>query len=404
MKNRWEKNIVLFLVSQTISLFGSALVQYAITWHITLEAKSGIMVAISIICGFLPTFFISPFSGVWADRYDRKKLIMLADAFIATATLVLAILFLNGYNSLWLLFIFSAIRALGTGIQTPAVSAFIPQLVPEDKLMKINSTNSSIQSLVMLLAPMISGVLLSKATIEMIFFIDVITAVVAILFLLLFLHVPRHAKASQQQISSYYTDLREGLAYINRHSYLKKLFFYSAVGTFLAGPAAFLTPLQVARSFGDQIWRLTAIEIAFSLGMTLGGITMAVWGGLKNKIHTIILGALLLSVTNIGFGVVPNFIIFTLITGICGIAVPIFNTPAMVLLQEKVAGDYLGRIFGVMSMIASTMMPLSMLIFGPLADLIKIEWLLIGTGILLFVRSLLLLGDKDLLRVGEANP
>mgnify|MGYP001412232014 CR=1 FL=1 len=71
----WKQNTVLFLSGQIISLFGSMLVQYAIMWHITLVTKSGVMMMISIICGFLPTFLFSPFAGVWADRYNRKLLI-----------------------------------------------------------------------------------------------------------------------------------------------------------------------------------------------------------------------------------------------------------------------------------------------------------------------------------------
>lgn len=92
--NHWKRNLILFLGSQTISLFGSALVQYAIMWYITLHTKSGFMMTLYIICGFLPTFFLSPFAGVWADRYSRKLLIILADAMIAMVTLLLAVLFL----------------------------------------------------------------------------------------------------------------------------------------------------------------------------------------------------------------------------------------------------------------------------------------------------------------------
>src|SRR5512143_1787710 len=128
-----QKKIMLIISSKKISLFGSSLVQYAITWYVVLTTKSGIMMTISIICGFLPTFFLSPFAGVWADRYNRKTLIMAADSFIALTTLLLAILFLMGYDSIGLLFIASAFRSIGSGIQTPAVGAFIPQIVPEDK-------------------------------------------------------------------------------------------------------------------------------------------------------------------------------------------------------------------------------------------------------------------------------
>lgn len=95
-KSNWYKNIVLFLSSQAISLFGSSLVQYAMMWYITLSTESGVMMTIYIICGFIPTFILSPVAGVWADRYNRKMLIVLSDGLIALATLILAILFLWG--------------------------------------------------------------------------------------------------------------------------------------------------------------------------------------------------------------------------------------------------------------------------------------------------------------------
>ena len=399
--NHWKRNTILFLGSQTISLFGSALVQYAIMWYITLNTQSGVMMTISIICGFVPTFFLSPFAGVWADRYNRKMLIILSDSLIAISTLILAILFFMGYEALWLLFLMSAIRAIGTGIQGPAVGAILPQLVPEDKLTKVNGTNGSIQALIMLVAPMISAALLTMATMEAIFFIDVITAAIAVFILLIFLKIPVHAKAAETQTTSYLTDLKQGFTYIQNHEFVKKFFVFFAFFFVLAAPVAFLTPLQVTRSFGEDVWRLTAIEITFSVGMMLGGGFMASWGGFKNKIHTMTLAALMMGACTFALGIVPNFWVYIVFMGIVGIAMPIFNTPSTVLLQEKVEGDYLGRVFGVLGMISTSMMPLGMLIFGPISDIIDIEWLLIVTGILMFIQGFFLVGSKVLLKAGE---
>lgn len=397
----WKKDIVIFLVSQNISLFGSSLVQYAIMWYITLTTQSGVMMTIAIVCGFLPTFFLSPFAGVWADRYNRKVLIILSDSFIAIATLILAVLFLMGYQMLWLLFVMSAIRALGTAIQMPAVGAFLPQIVPEDKLTRINATNSSLQSFVMLISPMLSGALLTISTIEMIFFIDVVTAAIAVMTLVLFLHIPVHAKALEKQTESYFSDLGKGFAYIKDHDFVKNFFVFTAVFLVLAAPAAFLTPLQVARSFGNDVWRLTLVEITFSVGMMVGGMLMASWGGFSNKVHTMTLASLLFGACTFAFGVIPNFWLYLVFMVIVGIAMPIFNVPSTVLLQEKVEGDYLGRVFGVLVMISSVMMPLGMLVFGPLADIIKIEWLLMGTGLLLFIQGFFLIGNKVLVEAGK---
>lgn len=400
MKTNWKKNTLLFLLSQTISLFGSSLVQYAILWYITLNTKSGAMMTISIICGFLPTFFLSPFAGVWADRYNRKTLIMLSDSFIALSTLLLAILFLMGYESMGLLFVMSALRSIGTGIQTPAIGAFLPQIVPEDKLTKVNGINGSIQSMVMLVSPMISGALLSMASIESIFFIDVVTAAIAVSVILVFLKVPAHNKAMGPQEVSYFKDLQAGISYIKSHTYVKKFFIFCAFFFFLVAPVAFLSPLQVTRTFGEDVWRLTAIEITFSLGMMLGGIIMASWGGFKNKIHTMTLSSFITGVCTFLLGIVPNFWVYLFIMVVVGITIPFFNTPSTVLLQEKVEPDFLGRVFGVLGMISSSMMPLGMLVFGPISDVIKIEWLLIGTGLLMFIQSFFLIGSKELLIAG----
>ncbi|WNS41440.1 MFS transporter [Paenibacillus sp. MMS20-IR301] len=401
MNTDWKKNIVLFLTSQTISLFGSSLVQYAILWHITLNTQSGVMMTISIICGFVPMFLLSPFAGVWADRYSRKWLIVISDSLIAVSTLIMAILFLLGYDSMWLLFVVSAIRSLGGGVQTPAVAAMLPQLVPEDKLTRIGGINGSIQAMVMLLSPMLSGALLSMASIEAIFFIDVITAAIAVATLFLFVQVPLHAKAGAKQAISYFADMRLGFDYIRQHAYIKSFFIFCAFFFVLAAPVSFLTPLQVTRTFGEDIWRLTAIEITFSIGMMLGGLLMAAWPGFRNRVHTMTMSAFAVGLCTFALGLIPVFWIYLGVMAVVGLALPFFNTPSTVLLQEKVEPDYLGRVFGVLGMISSSMMPLGMLVFGPLADMVRIEWLLMITGLLMFVQGFFLLGNKVLISAGN---
>ncbi|CAI9390443.1 hypothetical protein BACSP_02825 [Bacillus sp. T2.9-1] len=87
---------------------------------------------------------------------------------------------------------------------------------------------------------------------------------------------------------------------------------------------------------------------------------------------------------------------------IFGLAMPIFNTPTTVLLQEKIEEGFLGRVFGVMGMISTSMMPIGMLIFGPIADFMEIEWLLIGTGVFIIILSIFLGRDKVLMEAGRS--
>jgi len=243
---------------------------------------------------------------------------------------------------------------------------------------------------------------MSLWAIEYIFLIDVVTCILAVLFLLT-LKIAPHAKALEKQALSYWHDMRQGFSYIRDHRLVRSLFLFFALFFILVSPAAFLTPLQVARTFGEDVWRLTAIEVAFSSGMLLGGLLMSVWGGFKNRIHSMILSVYLIGINQILLGVVPWFWIYVAVMVVVGVTLPIFNTPAMTLLQEKVDEAFLGRVFGVLSMISSGFMPLAILVFGPLADRVSIEWQLIVTGILLVVQGVFLHRNKRLIEEGQAR-
>ena len=153
----WLRKVILFLGGQTVSLLGSMLVQYAVFWYLTIEYRSGVVMMLAALFGFLPQAVVSIFGGVWADRHNRKYLIMLADAGIAASTLALALIMLSGYDAVWLIFLTMAVRSAGAGIQMPAVSALIPQITPARNLMRVNGINGSIQSAMALLAPAAAG-------------------------------------------------------------------------------------------------------------------------------------------------------------------------------------------------------------------------------------------------------
>ncbi len=400
----WKRNVAVFLTSQALSLFGSSLVQYALMWHITLTTKSGTMMALMIILGFLPTFFLSPFAGVFADRHDRKRIIMLADAGIALATLVLALVYAGGTEAVGLLLVVSALRSVGQAFHMPAVGALLPQMVPPESLMRVNAVNGSVQSGLSFAAPMVAGALLSLAPFQVILFVDVVTASLAVGLLALFLQVPPHAKAALPQTTGYFEDLKLGFRYVRNHRYLIGFFVYMGLLLFLIAPSAFLTPLQTARTYGPEVWRLTALEIAFSAGMMAGGALLAAVSGFRNRMTTVVASTLVMGFCSATLGLAPPFWVYLGIMVLFGLAIPYFNTPLTTLLQEHVEGDFLGRVYSINSMISSSMMPIGMLAFGPLGDAIRIEILLIGTGAAMGVLGIGVRLSRTLMEMGEPLP
>lgn len=398
-KTNWKRNITAFLTGQAITLFGSSLVQYAIIWYIARTTSSGVMVTLSTICSFLPQVLISLFAGVWADRHSRKMLINLADAAIAVTTLILAFLMMSGEKSIWILIVVSAIRSVGTGVQTPAVNALIPQLVPEEKLMRINGINGSVQSIINLVAPAVSGAVLSYGPIHNILFIDVVTAAIGITILLL-IPVQSHQKAEKMEKGGYFQDLKEGVRYSFQHKFVRQLLFVYMIFTILIVPAAFLNVLFVTRTYGDSYWYLTLNEMAFFVGATIGGLLLGIWGGFRNRLKTFVIGLAAFGILTFAVGLIHTFWLYLVVMLLTGLSMPLGSSPVMVLLQEKVDIDMQGRVFSLIQIVFSAFMPLGMAVFGPLADVMPIAWLMIGSGIALILLSVAVWRSKGFYRCG----
>ena len=403
MKNTtWQKRIALFMTGQTISLFGSAMVQFAITWHVTLTTKDGGMIALAALCGFLPQIFISLFAGVWADRFDRKKMIILADSMIAVFTVALAVLFLAGYDRLWLLFAISAVRSIGAGIQTPAVAAYLTELVPQEHLMRINGINATVQSFTFLIAPVIANTAWTLTGIAPLFWIDAVTAVIGIGLLVLIKLPPREKSAVQRP--HIFKDMASGLSYVFNTKWLKQFFTFNLLYMLVFAPVVFLTPLMVARSFGEEEWRLMVHEIVFSGGTIIGGVLVgAVSSKIRNKTNLLILFSTMFGLTTLVMGFSQNFWFYLGVMLPMGFTVPFINTSSMTVMQERVDPAYIGRVFGLIS-ITGGVLPLSMAFFGPLADHVSVELQLIVTGGIMVVLSLIFSRFKAMRAAGEPLP
>ena len=392
----WLRKVILFLSGQTASLFGSMLVQYAVFWYLTITYQSGWIMTLAALFGFLPQAIVSIFGGVWADRHNRKYLIMAADAAIALTTLGLALIMMTGYDAVWLIFLALTIRSAGAGIQMPAVAALIPQITPTRNLMRINGINGSIQSAMALLAPAAAGAIYAGASaasdgsataLVPIFFIDVVTAAIGIGFLALIpVGVVRRASDAQ---TGYFADLVDGVRYVAHHAFVRWLLVLFAIIFLLTVAPSNLTPLMLVRSFPagtrQDVVNLAVLEVSFSIGMVLGGILVASFFAKRSRIGLIVVSSLVFGALSIGLGLSGNVWVFFGFMFLVGLAVPFFSTPSMTLLQETVEPERQGRVFGFLGIVMAVAMPIGMVVFGPLADVVPIEILLVAAGMLTFV-------------------
>lgn len=376
----WRKRILLFLTSQCITLFGSTLVQMAIVWYAAMQTSSGTWVAAFTVCSYLPQFLISFLGGVWADRYQRKRLIIGADLFIASVTflMVLAVPRISAEPVLLAgLLGMSVVRSLGAGIQIPAVNAVIPQLVPEDQLMRYNGIYAAMQSVVNFAAPAAAGAVFAAGTLRTTLMIDIITAVIGN-SLLFCLTLPEQDPLIEK--SGVFSDIKIGMKYAFSKKVIGKLLLVYGMFTFFCVPAGYLAGLFVRREFGGTYWYLTVVEVVGFAGMMAGGVVMSIWGGFRRREITLAAGLLTFGILAAGMGFSENFILYLSLMLLYGVALTIIQTSVTTMLQEKTDGSMQGRVFGLLNTMYAGFLPMGMAIFGPLADRIPLEWIMIGSG------------------------
>lgn len=394
----WLTNVSLLIGGQFISLFGSSLVQYAVWWDLALRSNSVITIMWATIFGMLPQALIAVFGGAWADRLPRRLLIVLPDAMIALVTLALAIGYATGNAQTWFVFLVLFIRSIGSGIQGPAVSAFVSEVTPTEHLMRVNSLNGTLQSVLTIVSPAISAVLIGRFALQSVLFVDVVTAVIGIVCILMIRGV-RSAAVEHSESSSTLADIREGLRYTMNHAIVRRILIAFTLGCLICASPTMLCSIFVNRNFADKpfdLWfvQLTSItdklgffELTFGIGMVVGGMVMTAWGGFKRRMVSVGVGTIGLGIANIFMGLSADSLmasmwVYVISFVLFGLVLPLINAPTYTYMQERVEPSMQGRVFGLINAATSFSMPLGMLIAGPLSASMPIEWMFIFSGVL----------------------
>ena len=384
MKDKSLTRVSVFLTRQIISLFGSAIVSYSIVWYITLKTSSTMALAISIVCTYMPQIVISMFSGTWGDKFNKKNLIIIGDTITGISTLILAILFINGFDSLYLLYGACALRSVGSGIQTPLEHAFLPLICPEEKLTKINGIYATASSAINILSPAMAGVLLNVMDFGHTLFIDCITALLAIIVLL---KLKYKNTISSNKDTSTLSDFLEGVKYFKQHIFLGRLILFYLLFYFFMSAPAFLTPVLVNLKFSSSVNALAINEFVWSLGTMLGGILICSFKEF-NKLKFMAISALLFGGFICLLGASNIFSIYILFMLCSGISLPLFNTSNTVLIQENVKKEMLGRVFANLNILSTISTTIGITVFGIIGNTISVDILLILVGAFIAILSI----------------
>lgn len=373
----WFARFFTIWTGQAISLFGSALVQFALVWWLTQKTGSATTLTTAFLFAMLPQIVLGPFAGALVDRWNRRIIMISADATIALFSLLLAWLFATGRVEIWHIYVIMAIRSLGGAFHFPAMSASTPLMVPEEQLTRVNGLNQTLQGINSLIAPPVGALLLGFFQTQVVLLVDVGTAAMAILPLL-FIPIPQPARgedATQTVKPTLFNDIGVALRYIRSWPGLVAILAMALFLNFLLVPTGALLPLLVTEHFRKGAIELGFLESAQGFGLIAGGIILSIWGGFKRKIATSITGIIGLGLGIMLVGLAPANLFYLSIAGtvILGFMIPITNGPIGAILQSVIRPDMPGRIMSLVNSAATAISPLGLLLAGPLSDWLGIR-------------------------------
>lgn len=377
----WKAPFFTIWGGQALSILGSQLVQFALIWHLTISTGSATVLATASLVGMLPGVIIGPLSGTLVDRGNRRVIMLLADGLVALATIGLAMSFALDWVEIWQIYAVIFIRSLAGSFHANAMNASTSLMVPVEHLTRIQGINQMLTGGLNVVAAPLGALLLEVLPIQGILAIDVITALVAILPLC-FITIPQPGQFEQQQVKPpLWSDFKAGVSYLVGWPGLLIICLMTVGINFTIIPAFSLLPLMVKEYFGGSAIQLGWVELAMGIGVIVGGALLGAWGGFQRKILTSLLGLIAMGAGTLIMAFSPAAMISMAVGGafLIGLANSITIGPFMAVIQSNVKPDMQARILALIWSIGSGMVPLGLLVAGPVADRFGIQtWFMLG--------------------------
>jgi DHA3 family macrolide efflux protein-like MFS transporter len=364
---------------QSISLFGSRLVQFALVWWLTVTSGSASVLATATIMAVLPQVIIGPFAGAMVDRWSRRVVMMVSDSLVALSVLVLAYLYSVGGVQVWQIYVIMFFRSTMDTFQWPAMQASTSMMVPKEHLPRMAGLQQSAQGIVNILSPPLGALLLEMLPIYLVLGIDVLTALTAV-GPLFFIPIPQPIRSSASA-RGVLTDMREGFMFLWKRKAILEILGIALLLNMLASPAFSLMPLLVIQHFKGDAIQLAWLQSSSGVGLILGGIVLGVWGGFKRKVNTAFTALMASGLGIIGIGLAPGNMIWTAIVSIFvfGFMNSVANGSFFSVIQTVIPNELQGRVFTLVMSASVAVMPLGLAVAAPVADVIGVRsWFLIA--------------------------
>ncbi|WP_294305913.1 MFS transporter [uncultured Sphingomonas sp.] len=376
----WQWRFWSIFAGQSLSLIGSAMTQFVLIWWITDTTGDLGALATAGLAALLPQALLGPVGGTFADRYNRRMLMIVSDMVSAFCIVVLIALFLSGHIALWHIYMAMFVRSAATAFQLPAAAASEAMLVPQHFLPRAAGLNQTLMGIVTVAAAPLGALAIAAMPVGMALWIDVGTALLGITPLLIFT-IPQHRISGGT--TGLLAEFREGIGVVWQSKQLLRIYALLTAVVLVIMPTFTLLPLLVKQHFGGGAAEVALLESLGGAGMILGGVVVAVI--VPRRLVSWILWGFTLSCATLALtALVPPglFWLAAFFWALSGVTFILGDAPFTALIQTTVPNQLQGRALGLLGTLMGLAAPVGLLAAAPLGALIGVRWLFVLTGVL----------------------
>lgn len=367
--DNWKRVFAIIWTGQFLSILTSSIVNFAIVLWLSLETGSAEVLAFATMAALLPQSVLGLFTGIFIDRWKRKRVMIMADSFIAFCTLILAVLFYFDLAKISHIYVLLALRSVGSAFHMPAMQASVPLLAPKSELMRIAGINQVIQSVCNIAGPALAGLFITMMKMTNILLLDVAGAAFACLSLC-FVFIPDSSHEERNSELHLWREAKEAIMEVRNQYGLSWLFLLSILATFVIMPVSVLFPLMTLNHFAGNAFQVSLVEVSWGGGALLAGALLGLKKYRWNEILLINGMYIALGLTFLFSGLLPvsGFIWFAVLTALGGVCGSLYFATFTTVIQSRIDPGVMGRVFSFYMSFSMLPSMIGLLSTGFLAD------------------------------------
>ena len=367
--DNWKRVFAIIWTGQFLSILTSSIVNFAIVLWLSLETGSAEVLAFATMAALLPQSVLGLFTGIFIDRWKRKRVMIMEDSFIAFCTLILAVLFYFDLAKISHIYVLLALRSVGSAFHMPAMQASVPLLAPKSELIRIAGINQVIQSVCNIAGPALAGLFITMMKMTNILLLDVAGAAFACLSLC-FVFIPDPSHEERNSELHLWREAKEAIMEVRNQYGLSWLFLLSILATFVIMPVSVLFPLMTLNHFAGNAFQVSLVEVSWGGGALLAGALLGLKKYRWNEILLINGMYIALGLTFLFSGLLPvsGFIWFAVLTALGGVCGSLYFATFTTVIQSRIDPGVMGRVFSFYMSFSMLPSMIGLLSTGFLAD------------------------------------